>query len=166
MGNIIFMMGVSGCGKTTIGKALAHELQLPFLEGDSFHPQKNIAKMASGQALNDADRKPWLQKINAAVKEKLSTGCVVSCSALKISYRNILAELLPPERIHWIYLKGSHALTLERLQARKGHFMPSSLLQSQMDLLEETSSLTAISIAQTPTAIVEEIVKTLAYVKS
>lgn len=166
MGYIIFMMGVSGCGKTTIGKALAHELQLPFLEGDSFHPQKNIAKMASGQALNDVDRKPWLQKINAAVKEKLSTGCVVSCSALKISYRNILAELLPPERIHWIYLKGSHALILERLQARKGHFMPRSLLQSQMDLLEETSSLTAISIAQTPTAIVAEIVKTLAYVKS
>lgn len=154
-------MGVCGCGKTTIGKALSEQLQLPFLEGDSFHPEENIKKMKLGQALTDADRMPWLKKINVAIGTHKEEGCVVACSALKANYREILSDTLINENVRWFLLQGSLELISNRLKTRIDHFMPSKLLASQFEALEITADLTPIAINQTETAIVDEIIKKL-----
>lgn len=158
---MLFVMGVCGCGKTTIGRALSKQLQLPFLEGDLFHSQENIKKMSSGEALNDDDRIPWLKRINVAIGNHHKRGCVVACSALKASYREILTKSLAKERVRWFFLQGSQELILKRLQTRKDHFMSTTLLASQFDALEITSDLSPIAINQTTAAIVEEIIMKL-----
>ena len=134
-GAIYYVMGVSGSGKTTLGKKLAESLQLPFFDGDDFHPEANIRKMSKGIPLEDADRKDWLQRLNELALTHQDTGAVIACSALKEGYRNMLEAGLP-HRVRWIYLKGSYDALYERLQKRKGHFMPPELLRSQFETLE------------------------------
>lgn len=134
---IVLMMGVSGSGKTTIAAGLARKEGWLLLEGDQFHPPANIAKMKAGTPLTDADRWPWLQAIAAREDELRANGqsAVVACSALKRAYRNILIGDRPDTLL--VYMRGSKALIAERMKARKDHFMPPALLDSQFDTLEE-----------------------------
>jgi carbohydrate kinase (thermoresistant glucokinase family) len=134
---IAIVMGVSGSGKTTIADGLARAENWILLEGDSFHPPANIAKMKAGTPLTDEDRWPWLQAIATQEDEFLSTrqSAVVACSALKKAYRDILIGNRPDTKL--IYLRGSKALIEERMRRRKNHFMPAALLDSQFATLEE-----------------------------
>jgi gluconokinase len=134
---IAIVMGVSGSGKTTIAAGIARQEGWLLLEGDAFHPPANIAKMKAGVPLTDEDRWPWLQAIAAREDELLSAGqsAVVACSALKRAYRDILIGGRPDTVL--VYLRGSKALIAERMQARKNHFMPLALLDSQFASLEE-----------------------------
>lgn len=157
--NIYLVMGVSGCGKSTIGSLLATKLDAIFLDGDDFHPPANVAKMASGTPLNDADRIPWLQEIRKSMDEKVANGqkAVYACSALKQMYRDILSG--PDEDVTFVYLKGTVKEIQERLQARSGHFMPTKLLQSQFDALEEPLEAITVSISGTPGEVVSNIME-------
>ena len=130
--SVVVVMGVSGCGKTTVAALLAASLGWNLLEGDAFHPPANVAKMAAGIPLTDADRWPWLRAIAAAIDGSRS---VVACSALKRAYRDVLIGDRTDARL--VYLKGSKALIAERLAARQGHFMPPGLLDSQFAALQE-----------------------------
>ena len=134
---IAVVMGVSGSGKTTIGRALARELGADFLEGDEFHPQSNVAKMSRGEPLDDADRWPWLDRLADELARARSEGrsAVLACSALKRSYRDRLRRGAPDLRL--VFLTGDKALILERMRTRKQHFMPPALLDSQLAVLEE-----------------------------
>jgi gluconokinase len=136
-GQSIILMGVSGSGKSTVGAALAREINAKFIDGDDLHPRANIQKMASGTPLNDDDRAPWLLRLNDAaysLRHKNETGIIV-CSALKRRYRDALRK--DNEGMVFIYMKGSFDVIAERLKARAGHFMPTDLLRSQFDALEE-----------------------------
>ncbi len=128
-------MGVSGCGKTTLGKALATSLGLPFLEGDAFHSIANIDKMKSRIPLNDRDRTPWLLELNKQLIKTKDRGAVLACSALKESYRDILSKNIATDGLLWVYLDCSLETLKHRLENRS-HFMPLSLLESQLDTLE------------------------------
>lgn len=134
---IVVVMGVSGSGKTSVAAALARQEGWILLEGDSFHPPANIAKMAAGTPLTDDDRWPWLRAIAAREDELLAAGqsAVVACSALKRVYRDILIGDRPDTLL--MYLRGSKALIADRVSARKNHFMPPALLDSQFATLEE-----------------------------
>ena len=134
--SIIALMGVSGCGKTIVGKALAEKLDLPFIEGDEFHPPENLAKMSSGIPLNDEDRVDWMSAIRQAMQEQLGSA-VVSCSALKKKHRVFLADISKPVR--FVHLDGDEKLLEERIQSRVGHFFDSKLLGSQLASLEKPS---------------------------
>lgn len=136
----VIVMGVSGCGKTSVGEGLAARFQLPFMEGDELHPAANVAKMASGIPLSDKDRWPWLAIIGAEIRQSIDAGqgIIVSCSALKKIYRERLRETAGG-RLVFVFLEGSHALLAKRMEARKGHFMPASLLESQLQTLENPS---------------------------
>ena len=124
-------MGVSGTGKSTIGRGLADALDRPFVEGDDLHPESNRRKMADGIPLTDADRAPWLD----AVAAELGAPVVVACSALKRAYRDRLREAAP--QLALVFLHGTPELLAARMEGREGHFMPTSLLRSQLDTLEE-----------------------------
>lgn len=129
----IMVMGVSGSGKSSVGAALALSLGLPFLDADDLHPPENRAKMAAGQPLTDEDRWPWLTAVAAAVEA--AGPCVLACSALKRRYRDHLRQRITgPFRI--VHLTGPREVIARRLAARKGHFMPPTLLQSQLEALE------------------------------
>jgi gluconokinase len=133
---IFVVMGVSGCGKSTVGAQLAAALGLDFLEGDSLHPAHNVARMAAGFALSDADREGWLQTLADRIRQARAAGqgLVLSCSALKYAYRDILRQGAPD--IFFLYLHGDAALLAARMSARTGHYMPLSLLASQLATLE------------------------------
>jgi carbohydrate kinase (thermoresistant glucokinase family) len=161
-GYIYYVMGVSGTGKSTIGKMLSEKLNLPFFDGDDYHPQANIEKMANGHPLNDEDRFDWLLKLNSIAHENREKGAIIVCSALKKSYRAILTKEL--SNFYFIHLEGSFDLILNRINARDGHFMPASLLKSQFDTLEKPTNnehLISISITNTPEEIILEIEKRL-----
>lgn len=132
----IVVMGVSGCGKSTVGRALAQALAVPFLEGDDLHPPANVERMAAGVALCDADRQGWLEAIAAALAQARSggQGLVVTCSALKRRYRDLLRAADPGLRL--VFLQGPPELLAGRLAGRQGHYMPASLLPSQLQTLE------------------------------
>ncbi|PLW76047.1 gluconokinase [Cohaesibacter celericrescens] len=134
---IIVVMGVSGCGKSTVGAALAQRRSLPFMDADDYHPAANVAKMSQSIPLNDADRWPWFETLAKTMleKTKMSGGVVCGCSALKKSYREFLSKQLGLPVVY-VLLNGSRALLLERMSARKDHYMPVSLLDSQLDTLE------------------------------
>ncbi len=133
----IVVMGVSGCGKTTLAAGLAEALGWTLLEGDAFHPQANIAKMRAAIPLDDADRAPWLAAIAAAMDARIAAGegAVVACSALKRAYRSVLIG--PRRDVTLIFLRGARAVIAARLAARRGHYMPPLLLDSQLATLEE-----------------------------
>lgn len=134
----LIIMGVSGCGKSTVGERLAHRLGVPFLEGDALHPPRNVALMAAGTALTDADRAAWLDAIAARLSALgAEDGMVVSCSALRRVYRDRLRAALPDLR--FVLLHGDRALLTQRLGNRQGHYMPPALLGSQLDVLEVPS---------------------------
>jgi len=156
---IIVIMGVAGCGKSTIGKLLAERLSLPFIEADDFHSNENISKMRSGIPLNDEDRYPWLRSLSHELQmHERNKGAVLACSALKESYRKILQEGLQ-EKIVWIYLEGDEQTLRERLKNRKGHFMHEELLKSQLATLEKPDYAYTFSITMKPEMIVDEIMK-------
>ncbi len=153
-------MGVSGCGKSTIGKRLAKELDLPFFDGDDYHPIENVQKMAAGKPLNDQDRKGWLEILNDLAYRQKDTGAVIACSALKKAYRKLLVDRLKEKAI-FIYLEGSFEQITNRLMARKNHFMPAHLLKSQFETLETPSNALTISITKSPEQMVLQITNEL-----
>jgi gluconokinase/shikimate kinase len=134
---VLVLMGVSGCGKTTVAAILSGRLGWPFEEGDQLHPQSNIDKMRAGHPLTDEDRAPWLEKIANWVEECLDAGQngLITCSALKRSYRDIINRR--GHGVEFVYLAGSKELISHRLAARHGHFMPATLLDSQFEALQE-----------------------------
>ena len=150
-------MGVSGCGKSTIGNMLADDLKIQFFDGDNYHPKENIKKMSSGNALNDDDRHGWLVTLNELAKEQLkNNSCVIVCSALKQKYRTLLSQGIE-ERTKWVYLSGSFEIIYNRINSRKDHFMSSKLLQSQFDTLEIPENAINIDIEQSPEEIIKKI---------
>lgn len=147
--NPIVVMGVSGCGKTTLGTALAERLNATFLDADDFHPPANVAKMRAGTPLTDDDRAPWLAALSRELRERgeRGEGVVLACSALKRRYREIIgAQLAQLAHIDWIFLDGSFDVIAERMRARANHYMPESLLRSQFDALERPDNAIQISI--------------------
>jgi len=130
-------MGVTGCGKTTVGRRLAERRRAAFVEGDELHPAENVRKMASGVPLDDADRRPWLEAIGRRIDDLAAEGrpVVVACSALRAAYRRLLAGRRADVR--FVYLKATPELIRARLAARPGHFMPTALIDSQFAALEE-----------------------------
>lgn len=158
---IIIVMGVTGCGKTTVGRLLAGRLSLPFFDADDFHPGRNIIKMSKGTPLTDKDRYPWLLALSKLLQsEEKKEGAVLACSALKERYRELLQQEAA-EKIIWICLEGSEKTIRERMQARTGHFMPETLLQSQLKTLEKPVYAHCLSIEKDPEAIVSDIVELL-----
>jgi gluconokinase len=149
---IVVVMGVSGAGKTTVGRALAVALDWPFVETDDLHPTANVAKMARGEALDDHDRAPWLETV-AARMGALQDG-VVACSALRARYRDRLR--VRPD-VRFVLLDVPEALLAERLARRQGHYMPASLLPSQLATLERTDDVLVVDGAQPTDAVVAEI---------
>jgi gluconokinase len=129
----VVVMGVSGSGKSTVARRLSHRLGWPFVEADDLHPEANVAKMAAGTPLTDADREPWLRLVRDRVDE-LGTDVVVTCSALRRSYRDVLRT--GRARVRFVHLAGTADLLGARMGARTDHFMPASLLTSQIDTLE------------------------------
>ncbi|MEU8269444.1 gluconokinase [Sphaerisporangium sp. NPDC049002] len=131
---LLVVMGVTGSGKTTVGVALAQRLRVPFGDADGFHSAANVAKMSAGVPLEDADRLPWLRSIGAWLAGHVSAGGVVSCSALKRSYRDVLREAAPG--VGFVHLHGEQEVVRRRVAGRPGHFMPASLVASQFQTLE------------------------------
>ena len=158
-GRVYVVMGVSGCGKSTVGQALAQRLDCPFYDGDDFHPAENVAKMSQGVPLNDDDRAPWLNRLADLIEDHLGKGetAVLACSALKERYRQQLQR--DQKKVIFVYLKGSFDLIWQRMQQREGHYMKAALLQSQFDALEEPDWDTAVvvNVAQDIDSIVSEI---------
>lgn len=158
MTQAIVVMGVSGCGKSTVGEALAEKLGIAFIEGDKLHPKSNVDKMSAGTPLTDEDRWPWLDLIGVELRKGYEgAGIVVSCSALKKIYRDRLREACDG-KLAFVYLDGSLELLSRRMGERKGHFMPLSLLQTQLATLEVPTGepgVVTVSIDATPDEIVE-----------
>ena len=155
---ILVLMGVSGSGKSTVGRVLAEQLGWGFVEADEFHPTANVEKMRSGTPLTDEDRRPWLR----ALREHIDAACargenlVVACSALKHAYQDYL-ERHEPEQVHYVFLHGSEELIQQRLKARKGHFMNPNLLHSQFEALEPPEHAVRVEITAPPEAIASAI---------
>lgn len=154
---VYILMGVSGAGKTLIGRKLSRRLKIPFYDGDHFHPQDNIEKMKSGQPLTDQDRRPWLEVLAERVRQwEQEGGAILGCSALKNSYRTILRG--QTDNTRFIYLKGSISLIARRISKRTGHFMPEDLLKSQFETLEEPEHAITVEIDQSPDEVVQDII--------
>ena len=153
----VVLMGVCGCGKTSVGRALADELHWAFLDADDLHPDANVAKMAAGQALDDGDRWPWLDRIAGELARLEARGehAVLACSALRQRYRDRIAQ---GRELRWVYLKGDAQTIEPRLASRSGHFMPASLLASQFEALEEPAGAMIVDIRQSIPAQVARIV--------
>ena len=156
------IMGVCGSGKSTIGARLARELGIEFVEGDDLHPPDNVKRMAAGTPLTDDDRRGWLLAIGTRLRDakRAGRGLVVSCSALKRSYRDLLRSA-GDDTVRFVYLAGSRALLAERMAQRREHFMPASLLESQLAILEEPGPderAWVCDIRETPEAIVADLV--------
>ncbi|ONK09989.1 gluconokinase [Streptomyces sp. MP131-18] len=161
----VVVMGVSGVGKTTVARALAERLGVPFAEADDFHPPANVAKMSAGTPLTDADREPWLRSLGAWLgeREKEDSGGVMTCSALKRAYRETLRAGAPG--VFFLHLEGSKELIEERLGRRTGHFMPPALLASQFSDLEPLGAGengAVLDVRPTPEELVDQAIEVLA----
>ena len=146
MARFFVVMGVSGCGKTTVGLALAAHLDCPFYDADDFHSAENVAKMGRGEPLNDQDRAPWLATLAALIEKQLSNGetAVLACSALKKRYRD---QLSVSRDVQFIFLDGSFDLIWQRMQSRENHFMRAEMLHSQFDTIEMPGADEAITVS-------------------
>jgi len=154
------VMGVCGCGKTEIGQGLAHQFNVQFIEGDQYHSSSNILKMRDGIPLTDSDRSDWLLQLAKIISDAREggKGIVLSCSALKRAYRDLLRSADPDLR--FIHLQGSRDLIAKRMQARNDHFMPVSLLDSQLkdlQVLEDDEAGVSLNITLTPDALIHQI---------
>lgn len=159
---VYIIMGVSGCGKTTIGGMLAKMLAVSFYDADDYHPQNNINKMENSIPLDDDDRDPWLLDLAAHIAQwNRDGGAVLACSALKEKYRQILSWD-GKEIVVFIYLEGDKDIILERMKKRKEHFIPLGLLESQFNALEVPLNAITVQIDKTPGEICTEIIKKLA----
>ncbi len=158
---VIIVMGVAGSGKTTVGEQLAERLGWPYHEGDTYHPEANVAKMSQGHGLTDEDRGPWLQALREMIEEEDREGrsAVLACSALKRAYR----RRLRPEDVdvRFVYLKAARPLLHERLFARKGHYAGADLLESQFAALEEPDDALTLSAELPPGTLVDRIIEGL-----
>ena len=153
-------MGVSGSGKTTIGRLLSEKTGIPFFDGDAYHSVANKEKMKTGNPLTDLDRQGWLQSLNKlAAAESVKAGAIIACSALKENYRKLLSENL--DNPTWVFLKGSFELISRRMKYRTGHFMSPLLLQSQFDTLEAPQSAIIVQIDNDPEEITDNIIQLL-----
>lgn len=154
-------MGVSGSGKTTVGKLFAEKTGIMFYEGDDFHPPSNIAKMSRGIPLTDDDRVEWLRKLRETIARSLAENelTAFACSALKAKYRQELQDGDP--RVRFVFLTGPYSLIEERMRKRVGHFMPPALLTSQFAALEPPADAITFSCEKTPDAIVTELIQIL-----
>jgi gluconokinase len=159
---IVVVMGVTGAGKTTVGRLLARALGGEFLDADDYHPEANVAKMRAGQALSDVDRAPWLAQLNEVLLDRASRSArvVLACSALKAGYRDRLLAGVPDGRL--VYLRGTKALIAARLEARRGHYMDPALLDSQFAALEEPRDAIVADIGPAPEAIAAAVLARLA----
>ena len=156
---ILIIFGVSGAGKTTVGRLVARELGWRFIEGDEFHPQSNIEKMRSGHPLTDEDRWPWLKQLRQQIERLVSAGenAVLACSALKRTYRD---RLRANDEVKFVFLRGDYALIEKQVRSRHGHFMNPALLQSQFNDLDEPQpdeNVLTIELAGTPEQIVDRV---------
>jgi len=163
-GRAIVLMGVTGAGKTTVGRLLAERLGARFLEGDAYHPPENVAKMRAGIPLDDADRWPWLEALEAELARSIAAGgtAVLACSALKRAYRDRLRRAGP--ELRFVHLWGPEALIAARLAERRGHYMPPSLLPSQLAALEDPTGepdVVEVPIDRPPEVIVDAILTAL-----
>jgi gluconokinase len=147
-------MGVTGAGKTTVGASLAGSLGWEFIDADDLHPPANVEKMRVGRPLTDADRWPWLARLNELLHERAErrTNVVLACSALKASYRDVLLRGIPDARL--VYLRGSESIIAARLAERRGHYMNPALLASQLATLEEPRDVIVVDIAEPPAVLV------------
>ena len=154
----IIFLGVSGCGKTTIGKKTADVFGVPYFEGDEYHPQENVEKMSQGIPLTDEDREGWLDTLSQLIGDKLDRdeAGILSCSALKEKYRDRLC--VDRDLVRFIYLKGTYTLIRSRLNERTGHYMPANLLASQFAALEEPDDVFTVNIDQPAEAVLQEVV--------
>ena len=158
--SVIVVYGVSGSGKSTVARLLSEKLSVPYYDADDFHPKSNVDKMRSGIPLQDDDRYPWLQALADQIKLWTETGgAVLACSALKEHYRKMLQAKV--RHIHWVLLSGSFTLIKSRMEARKAHYMKTSLLQSQFDTLEVPDYGLKITVDKSPEEIVTAITKKL-----
>ena len=153
---IVIVMGVTGAGKTTVGKLLALQLGWKFADADSFHSAANKEKMSQGIALDDADRAPWLASMRAAILQWSGErqNVVLACSALKRDYRQTLDI---GSEVKFVYLKGNYEVIYERLLSRHGHFATETILRSQFEALEEPSGAVVVDLRKTPEQLVTEI---------
>ncbi len=156
------VMGVSGCGKSSVGLQLASALEVPFLEGDTYHSYENVAKMTAGVPLTDADRADWLWALHREIREARlkHSGLVLSCSSLKRRYRDLLRSADP--ELRFAHLAGPRALIAERMAARKDHYMPATLLDSQLatlEPLEDDEAGIVLDIVQQPAELVRQILR-------
>jgi carbohydrate kinase (thermoresistant glucokinase family) len=159
--SIFFIMGVSGSGKTTIGELLSERTGIPFFDADDYHPESNKKKMQEGHPLTDEDRQGWLIRLNElAIEQAKNKGAIIACSALKERYREILSTNVTVP-VYWVLLQGSFELIKERIEKRKGHYMPASLLRSQFDILEAPANAIVEDIANDPGFIVDDILRRL-----
>ncbi|MET0400759.1 MAG: gluconokinase [Cystobacter sp.] len=158
---VVIVMGVSGSGKTTVGSRLARLLGWSFRDGDEFHSAAHIEKMASGNALTDEERAPWLERVREIIAGSLAAGegLVVACSALKDSYRKTLT--VDARRQHWVFLHAPRELLAQRLAKRRGHFMAASLLDSQLATLEVPEGVCSVDVSVPPDTVVSRIVEAL-----
>jgi|SRR5271170_6377963 len=158
---IAIVMGVTGSGKTTVGRLLAEQLGWTFADADDFHPQANVEKIARGIPLNDEDRGPWLERLRSQITNWIANGQngVLACSALKRTYRQ---ELSVGPEVRFIYLEGSPELIRQRLRLRRGHFADEKILAGQFADLQEPEATITVDISQTPEKIVAEIQKAVA----
>ena len=163
---IVIVMGVSGAGKSTVGRLLAEQLGWAFHDGDDLHPEQNVRKMSSGQPLSDEDRWPWLRQIGSVMREceRLGQSSVVACSALRADYRTYLQKQSRNTEI--VFLKGSRKTILARMKARSDHFMPTKLLDSQFDALEEPSDAFVVDIRAEPSVIADAVIDQLGLSRS
>jgi carbohydrate kinase (thermoresistant glucokinase family) len=161
---LVIVMGVSGSGKTTVGRELAHRLSLPFYDADDFHSATNIGKMRQGIPLTDEDRQDWLAKLAAGLATwEQSRGAVLACSALKEQYRSVLQQGAGASLITWIVLEGNKELLLSRLRGRSGHYMGTSLLKSQLADFESPTYGLHLPIIASPDDLVAQ---ALAYLQA